>query len=264
MASSQGIRRRVARSGVSRKIAVPLLPASRARSPELGRPPSRAPAGSCSPRCRAPPRLVEEELRVQTLAHQPALHVREGDDDRVDRAALDVAPCSSSRPSARKNPTHQPLDQASNDLVRGPEVLRPDRASHRDAIQPAAFAAATSTSESLTATASSAAIPTSSRHAGIRRAQASRARRPRPRRPLDASLNPALRHRLDLDPRRPRHDGHRHALGSREHGRSRLGADGRPVSGALAVEVDLRATTSRSRPKPLLDDLGSESPASRS
>ena len=32
----------------------------------------------------------EEELRVEPLAHESALHVRERDDDRVDRAALDL------------------------------------------------------------------------------------------------------------------------------------------------------------------------------
>ena len=36
--------------------------------------------------------LVEEELAVQALPEQPALHVREGDDDRVDRPALHVRP----------------------------------------------------------------------------------------------------------------------------------------------------------------------------
>ena len=36
--------------------------------------------------------LVEEELAVQALTHQPPLHVREGNDDRVDGAALDVRP----------------------------------------------------------------------------------------------------------------------------------------------------------------------------
>ena len=35
-------------------------------------------------------RLLEKELAVQALAEQPALHVREGDDDGVDRARLDV------------------------------------------------------------------------------------------------------------------------------------------------------------------------------
>ena len=34
--------------------------------------------------------LLEEELGVQALAHQPSLHVGEGDDDRVDRAGLDL------------------------------------------------------------------------------------------------------------------------------------------------------------------------------
>ena len=33
-------------------------------------------------------RLVEEEVRLLALAHQPALHVGEGADDRVDRAGL--------------------------------------------------------------------------------------------------------------------------------------------------------------------------------
>ena len=36
--------------------------------------------------------LVEEELAVQALPHQPTLHVGEGDDDSVDGAALDVRP----------------------------------------------------------------------------------------------------------------------------------------------------------------------------
>ena len=35
-------------------------------------------------------RVLEEELCMDALAHQPALHVGEGDDDRVDRAGLDV------------------------------------------------------------------------------------------------------------------------------------------------------------------------------
>jgi hypothetical protein len=35
--------------------------------------------------------VVEEELRLQALSEQATLHVREGDDDRVDRAALDLA-----------------------------------------------------------------------------------------------------------------------------------------------------------------------------
>ena len=34
--------------------------------------------------------LLDEELGVQALAHQPPLHVGEGDDDGVDRAALDL------------------------------------------------------------------------------------------------------------------------------------------------------------------------------
>ena len=34
--------------------------------------------------------LLEEELGVKALAHQPALHVGEGDDDGVDRAGLDL------------------------------------------------------------------------------------------------------------------------------------------------------------------------------
>ena len=34
--------------------------------------------------------LLDEELAVEPLAHQPALHVGEGDDDRVDRARLHV------------------------------------------------------------------------------------------------------------------------------------------------------------------------------
>ena len=36
--------------------------------------------------------LLQEELAVDPLAHQAALHVGERDDDRVDRAALDLAP----------------------------------------------------------------------------------------------------------------------------------------------------------------------------
>ena len=36
--------------------------------------------------------LLDEELAVQPLAQQPALHVGEGDDDRVDRARLHVGP----------------------------------------------------------------------------------------------------------------------------------------------------------------------------
>ncbi len=36
--------------------------------------------------------FLDEELAVETLAHQAPLHVREGDDDRVDRAALDLRP----------------------------------------------------------------------------------------------------------------------------------------------------------------------------
>ena len=34
--------------------------------------------------------LLDEELAVQPLPHEPALHVRERDDDGVDRARLDV------------------------------------------------------------------------------------------------------------------------------------------------------------------------------
>ena len=34
--------------------------------------------------------LAQEELGVDALAHQAALHVGEGDDDRVDRAGLDL------------------------------------------------------------------------------------------------------------------------------------------------------------------------------
>ena len=34
--------------------------------------------------------LVAEELAVEPLSHEPALHVRERDDDRVDRAGLDL------------------------------------------------------------------------------------------------------------------------------------------------------------------------------
>ena len=34
--------------------------------------------------------LLDEELAVEPLSHQPALHVGEGDDDRVDRARLHV------------------------------------------------------------------------------------------------------------------------------------------------------------------------------
>ena len=36
--------------------------------------------------------LLDEELAVQALAQQPALHVGERDDDRVDRARLHVGP----------------------------------------------------------------------------------------------------------------------------------------------------------------------------
>jgi hypothetical protein len=35
-------------------------------------------------------RLVDEELGVQALPHQPPLHVGEGDDDRVDLAMDDL------------------------------------------------------------------------------------------------------------------------------------------------------------------------------
>jgi hypothetical protein len=35
--------------------------------------------------------LVEEELGLETLAHQPPLHVGEGDDDRVDRTGFDLS-----------------------------------------------------------------------------------------------------------------------------------------------------------------------------
>jgi hypothetical protein len=35
-------------------------------------------------------RVVEEELRMDALAHQAPLHVGEGDDDGVDRTRLDV------------------------------------------------------------------------------------------------------------------------------------------------------------------------------
>ncbi len=34
--------------------------------------------------------LLEEEVRLLALAHQPALHVGEGADDRVDRPGLDL------------------------------------------------------------------------------------------------------------------------------------------------------------------------------
>ncbi len=34
--------------------------------------------------------LVAEELRVEPLSHEPALHVGERDDDGVDRARLDL------------------------------------------------------------------------------------------------------------------------------------------------------------------------------
>ena len=34
--------------------------------------------------------LLAEELRVEPLSHEPALHVGERDDDRVDRARLDL------------------------------------------------------------------------------------------------------------------------------------------------------------------------------
>ena len=37
-------------------------------------------------------RVVEEEPRVEALAHQPALHVGERSDDGVDRPALDLLP----------------------------------------------------------------------------------------------------------------------------------------------------------------------------
>ena len=36
--------------------------------------------------------LLAEELGVEPFSHQAALHVRERDDDRVDRARLDLAP----------------------------------------------------------------------------------------------------------------------------------------------------------------------------
>jgi hypothetical protein len=38
------------------------------------------------------PHLVDEELAVEALAHQPPLHVGERHDDGVDRARLDVGP----------------------------------------------------------------------------------------------------------------------------------------------------------------------------
>jgi hypothetical protein len=34
--------------------------------------------------------LLDEELAVEPFSHQPALHVGEGDDDRVDRAGVDL------------------------------------------------------------------------------------------------------------------------------------------------------------------------------
>ena len=39
-----------------------------------------------------PGHLLEEELGVKALAHQPSLHVGEGDNNRVNRAGLDRGP----------------------------------------------------------------------------------------------------------------------------------------------------------------------------
>ena len=63
--------------------------------------------------------LLEEELRVQPLAHQAALHVREGDDDGVDGAAPDVRPQLLDaqharilfRPGAADTPASRSLDR---------------------------------------------------------------------------------------------------------------------------------------------------------
>ena len=67
------------------------VPSSRSRSRAPGPSPSRARASSCSPRAVVEP-VVEEELGVESLSQQTSLHVGEGDDDGVDRAALDVGP----------------------------------------------------------------------------------------------------------------------------------------------------------------------------
>ena len=66
-------------------------PSSRSRSPGSGPSPCRARGGSCSlrPGCSVG-HLLAEELRVEPLSHEPALHVGERDDDRVDRARLDL------------------------------------------------------------------------------------------------------------------------------------------------------------------------------
>ena len=87
VASSHGIRRSVARSGCEPEVAVPALPARHRVAGHrvhlhLEREQVVAALDAVLDR------LVEEEVRVQALAHQPALHVGEGDDDGVDRAAL--------------------------------------------------------------------------------------------------------------------------------------------------------------------------------
>ena len=66
-------------------------PSSRSSSPESDPSPCRARADSYNPRPLVGDVLVEEVLRVHALAQQPPLHVRERNDDGVDRPALDVA-----------------------------------------------------------------------------------------------------------------------------------------------------------------------------
>ena len=52
--------------------------------------------------------LLAEELRVEALSHEPALHVGERDDDRVDRAGLDLGLQLVERQHAR-DPSARPL-----------------------------------------------------------------------------------------------------------------------------------------------------------
>ncbi len=70
------------------EVAVAQLPVGVARSRGPAPSPCRRSAGSCRRACRRRARF-EEEVGVEPFAHQPAVVIGEGDDDRVDLTRLD-------------------------------------------------------------------------------------------------------------------------------------------------------------------------------
>ena len=90
VASSHGIRRSVARSGREREVAVALLPARDLVAGDRVHLHVEREQVVAALDGVLGLDLLDEELAVEPLSHEPALHVGERDDDRVDRAVLDL------------------------------------------------------------------------------------------------------------------------------------------------------------------------------